>query len=87
MALHWVLSAAALLVATAALMRVRRASKRLERLNEMYWELRYEHGQLRSRLMKLEPPDGSAPGDALAATGRPAGGSATQFVPLSSLKR
>jgi hypothetical protein len=30
-------------------------SKRLERLSESYWELRYEHGQLRSRIARLEP--------------------------------
>ena len=48
------LAAAALLVAVAALAKARRAARRLERLTESYWELRYECGQLRSRLDRLE---------------------------------
>lgn len=79
---HWLLSAAAALTAAVALVRARRVSKRLERLTESYWELRYEHGQLRSRLAKLEPRDAADPvPDAPPA----AGGS--HFVPLSSLRR
>lgn len=79
---HWLLSTAAALVAVAALVRARRVAKRLERLTESYWELRYEHGQLRSRLAKLEPREGP---DAAADTPPAQGGS--QFVPLSSLRR
>jgi hypothetical protein len=83
---QWIVSAAAWLTAAVALGKARRASKRLERLTESYWELRYEHGQLRSRVARLEPvseaeaPDGER---------RPAerGQGATHFVPLSSLKR
>ena len=81
----WILSASALLVAAAALYRARRVSKRLEKLTESYWELRYENGQLRARVARLEPPDaapaGGEPGPP------PARGQQTQFVPLSSLKR
>ena len=51
----WLLTGAAFLVALGAFARVRRVSKRLERLSESYWELRYEHGQLRSRIARLEP--------------------------------
>jgi hypothetical protein len=60
-------------------------SKRLDRLSESYWELRYEHGQLTSRLNRLETNAGGAPAlePELAA---PAVGK-TAFVPLSSLKR
>jgi hypothetical protein len=55
----WLLSGAAFLVALGAFARVRRVSKRLERLSESYWELRYEHGQLRSRIARLEPAPGA----------------------------
>ena len=51
----WLFTGAAFLVALGAFARVRRVSKRLERLSESYWELRYEHGQLRSRIARLEP--------------------------------
>jgi hypothetical protein len=57
----WLLTGAAFLAALGAFARVRRVSKRLERLSESYWELRYEHGQLRSRIARLEPAQ-PAPG-------------------------
>ena len=75
----WLLTAAAVLVAAAALAKARRLAKRLERLTESYWELRYEHGQLRARVNRLDPE----PQDAVASAGPPA----TNFIPLSSLKR
>jgi hypothetical protein len=72
---------AAILVALAALAKARRLATRLERLTESYWELRYEHGQLRARVNRLDPDQAAAASEATA----PAG--ATHFVPLSSLKR
>ena len=81
--LHWLLTGVSLLVAAAALVHARRVSKRLERLTESYWQLRYELGQLRARVTRLEPADVPASGPANAE--QPAG--ATAFVPLSSLKR
>ena len=54
-----VIAVLAVLVAAAALLRARRLSRRVERLSESYWELRYEHGQLRARLTALEPPPGN----------------------------
>ena len=62
--------------------KARRLAKRLERLTESYWELRYEHGQLRSRVNRLDP---RVPADRSAPAPPPAG--TTAFVPLSSLKR
>ena len=78
--LHWLLTGAALVLAGAALFVARRQSKRLERLTESYWELRYEHGQLRARVNRLDPE---------AAGRRPhaAEPPAANFIPLSSLKR
>ncbi len=80
MTLHWLLTAAALLVAVSAWAKARRLAKRLERMTESYWELRYEHGQLRGRVNRLDPETPQA--------GEPAVPAATtSFVPLSSLKR
>ena len=80
MTLHWLLTAAAILLAIWALVRARRLTKRLERLTESYWELKYDQGQLRARVGRLDPETPPTP----AAPGAPAG--ATAFVPLSSLK-
>jgi len=80
--LQWLLAAAAAVVAVAAWARIRRIARRLERLTESYWELRYEHGQLRARVNRLDP-EASTPA---AAGAPPAGIAGTAFVPLSSLK-
>jgi len=80
--LQWVLAGAAVVAAVAALMKARRLARRLERLTESYWELRYEHGQLRARVNRLDPETSAPPG----AETPPAGGG-TAFVPLSSLRR
>ena len=79
--LQWLLAGAAVIVAVAALMKARRLSRKLERLTESYWELRYEHGQLRARVNRLDPEQSPVPGEPPVAAG------ATAFVPLSSLKR
>ena len=75
----WLLTGAALVLAGAALFVARRQSKRLERLTESYWELRYEHGQLRARVNRIDPEQQTA-----AAAAEPP---ASNFIPLSSLKR
>jgi len=80
--LQWLFTGAAVLVAVAALARARRLTKRLERLTESYWELRYEHGQLRARVNRLDPDTQAANPTPSA----PSGGSTTAFVPLSSLR-
>ena len=74
------LTIAAVLVAIVAFVRARRVAKRLERLTESYWELRYEHGQLRARVARLDPEQPSSPAES-------GPGGTTAFVPLSSLKR
>ena len=84
----WLLASAAALLALAAFIRARRVSKRLERLTQSYWELRYEHSQLRARLERLAPEASPAP--LTPPTSSPGGGlpaAAAAFVPLSSLKR
>jgi hypothetical protein len=77
---QWLLAGGALLLAAAAYIKARRLAKRLERLSESYWELRYEHGQLRARVNRMDP-EPAAPAE----PSRPPG--TTAFVPLSSLKR
>ena len=79
------LTGAAVVVALASLVKARRLAKRLERLTESYWELRYEHGQLRARVNRLDPETSASTGPG--ADMPPLPGGATAFVPLSSLKR
>jgi hypothetical protein len=77
---QWLTTGAALIVAVAALLRARSVGRRLDLLTRNYWELRYQHGELRARVHRLEPEtvrdDDPAPGV-------PAG----SFIPLSALKR
>ena len=76
-----VLSAVAVLIAAVALVRARRLARRLDQVVESYWELRYDYGQLRAQVDRLQgKPEPDAPGGA-AATG------STAFVPLSSIRR
>jgi hypothetical protein len=85
--LHWLLTVAAVLIAALALGRARRVTKRLERLTESYWELRYDHGQLRARVARLDPEAPLTTSTSPAEQSRSQAGAATAFVPLSSLKR
>ena len=79
MASYWAVVGVVFLVAVVAVERARRLSRRLERLKESYWDLRYELGQLQSRVTRLEAErSGQAPAPPPAAN---------NFVPLSSLKR
>ena len=86
--MHWVFTGAALLLAAFAIARARAAARRCDRLTDSYWELRYEYGQLRARLARLE---GATPGGQGEAEGAPAPETArpaqATFIPLSTLKR
>ena len=79
MTVLWLVTGAALAAALVAWRQARRTAKRLEQLSQMYWELRYQHGELRVQFERLtgtapsSPVPPSRPGEA--------------FVPLSSLKR
>jgi hypothetical protein len=79
MILMWVVTTAALVVAVLAWLRARRTAQRLDQLLQMYWELKYQHGELRRDLQQLtgQPPQQAS------APGRPT----DAFVPLASLKR
>ncbi len=71
----------ALLVAGAALWAVRRLSRKLEALNQSYWELRYDYTRLRSHLARLDPEQAGPPEP------EPAPPAAVTFVPLSSMRK
>ncbi|MGE4054142.1 MAG: hypothetical protein AB7F99_05030 [Vicinamibacterales bacterium] len=79
--LERIVVAIALLVAVMAFFRVRTLSRRLERLTETSWELRYEYGQLRARLARLEGRTDPEP------EGPPAAQAPTSFIPLTTLRR
>jgi hypothetical protein len=72
--LQSVFTVVALLIAFAALLRARRVGRRLDQMVESYWELRYEYGQLRAQVDRLQ---GKGPEE-------PAG--STAFIPLSRLR-
>ena len=67
-------------IARLAWMRARGLARRLEQLTQQYWELRYQQGQLRADVKRLDPesePPAPPPAEAPPQT----------FIPLSSLKR
>lgn len=72
----WISIGAALL-AMASWVVARRAARQARDLTAMYWQLKFEHGELKARVDR-DSPDPSAPP-------RPPAG--TQFVPLVSVKR
>ena len=75
----WVVAATGWLLAFAALATARRVSRRLAQLSELYWELKYEHGELKARVKAIAPTP-----EELQAS-RPA--VQETFVPLTSVKR
>jgi cell division protein FtsB len=75
----WLVAGTGWLFAFAALASVRRLSRRIAQLTELYWALKYEHGELKARIKTLAPT-----AEEIAASAPPVQQS---FVPLSSLKR
>ena len=76
------IAGASLVVALIAWRQARRTAKRLEQLTQMYWELKYQHGELRVRLQRGSdsPP---SPEEIPA----PEASAGSAFIPLTSLKR
>jgi len=72
MAALWIVTVVALLVALAALLHSRRTARQLADVTQMYWQLKFDHGELKA---KVDPPDP-----------KPAVPQQT-FVPLSSIKK
>jgi hypothetical protein len=85
----WLIASAALVAALLAWRHARNTARRLEQLSQMYWELKYQHGELRVQLQRLTSPAAAGAGtpqdagSADAPATRPKDG----FIPLSSLKR
>lgn len=79
----WLVTAASLVVACAAWRQARRAAQRLDQFSQMYWELKYQYGELRQQGTAAAPP--AARGDD--GPPSPPGGARQSFVPLTSLKR
>jgi hypothetical protein len=80
MTILWLVTGAALVVALAAYRRARRTARKLEELTLMYWELRYQYGELRAQRPPASPADerdAAPPGDR----------QTPAFVPLASLRR
>ena len=84
MILPWIGAAAALAAALAAWARTRRLSRRLDQLSQMYWELKYQHGELRSQLQRIA---GEPHKPATGGVDAPAPPASAAFVPLASLTR
>jgi len=68
----WIVAVAALLIALAAWVQARRTARQLAQITEMYWQLKFDHGELKA---KVAPPAPVQPGPQ------------QTFVPLSSIKR
>ena len=81
MILPWAVAAAALAVAVASWVLARRNARRLAQLSQMYWELKYQHGELRAQLQEYT---GAGP-SSVPPHHPPV--QADAFVPLASLKR
>ena len=75
----WVVAVSGWLLAFAALATGRRLSRRLAQLTELYWALKFDHGELKARVKAIAPTAEEA-----AAAAPPV---QQTFVPLSSLKR
>ena len=75
----WGVAVTGWLLAAAALATARRLSRRIAQLTEQYWELKYQHGELKERLKAIAPTP-----EERAAAQPPV---QQTFVPLSSVKR
>ena len=83
--LAWVVAGTGLVVALVALALARRVSRRLDALNQAYWDLRYDYTRLRSQVSRLEPEDPSSADPDPA--GAPASPATVSFVPLSAIRK
>ena len=80
-----ILGFVALSAAVLAWMRAGRLARKLEALNQSYWELRYDYTRLRSQVARLDPETEEAAATAEASPSQPQG--TVAFVSLSSMKK
>ena len=67
----WLVALAALVVAVIAFVQARRTARQLAHVTEMYWQLKFDHGELKTR---VDPSTAPAPEPK------------QTFVPLSRLR-
>jgi predicted NodU family carbamoyl transferase len=75
----WLVAGAALVAALVGWRQARATARRQQQLTQMYWELKYQHGELRQELERLAT--GAAPPEP------PVSRPTEQVIPLSSLRR
>ena len=80
--LPWVIAGGALLLAWAAWARAGRVARKLDALNQSYWELRYDYTRLRSQVARLDPGEQDEEAPRV-----PASAPTVAFVPLSSIRK
>jgi hypothetical protein len=68
----WIPGGLAVIVALAAFVQSRRNARQLAELTQMYWGLKFDHGELKA---KVDPPEAKPPQVQ------------QTFVPLSSVKK
>ena len=68
----WIVAVVALAVAVVAYLQSRRTARQLAQITEMYWQLKFDHGELKA---KVDPAAPVAP--------KPQ----ETFIPLTQLKR
>ena len=85
----WIVAGVALLLALTALGAVRRASRKLDALNQSYWELRYDYTRLRSQVARLDPEQAltTGAGESESPAPPPSQPATVSFVPLSSIRK
>jgi hypothetical protein len=79
MMLLWGIAGVSLVASAVSWMQARRTSRQLAQLTERYWELRYQHGELRAQVQRQIGP-GHEPAQTAPRV-------AEAFVPLASVKR
>ncbi len=81
----WAVAIAGVCVACAAWVRAGKTARKLEALNQSYWELRYDFTRLRSQVARLDPESDAAADEAAAQAAAPK--QQVAFVSLSSMKK
>jgi hypothetical protein len=81
----WTFAVVGVLLAWAAWARAGKIARKLEALNQSYWELRYDFTRLRSQVARLDPETPETSDAAPPAQG--SGGQTVAFVSLSSMKK
>jgi hypothetical protein len=61
------------MIAVAAFVHARRTARQLAQMTEMYWQLKFDHGELKAKVSGGDPPSRADP--------------KATFVPLTQLKR